>query len=109
MSSRSDGSGVKLEFPPLTKSLTYQGRTFTFRELTVGENDVAREAATDGDNFDGRKMMRMMVVMSSVDPEISDTDLPNIPQRLYTKIVDLVNELHDPDSLDKKDDEPGNA
>lgn len=106
-------AGAALEFPPETATITYKGRAYTFRELTLGENDVCREAATGPDGaFDSRAMMRQMIVQASVDPELTYDDLLTIPQRFYAQIVDLVNRLNDPDTLEgdkDKDEDPGNS
>lgn len=117
MSNRSTGSaviekvsGTALEFPPETDSVFYKGRKYTFRELTLGENDVCREASTGPDGaFDARTMMRMMITTAAIDPELSMDDLLVIPQRFYARIVDVVNRLNDPDMLsDEPEGEPGN-
>jgi hypothetical protein len=81
---------------------------FTFRELTVKENDAARETATAKDGtFNGRTMMRMMVTMSAVEPKISLEQLEKLPQRVYAAIVEFVNDLNDAESL-TDEGEPGN-
>lgn len=97
------------DFPPNTASVTYEGVEYKFRELTVGETDVAREASTSGDMFDGRLMTRLMVTAGAVDPKMTLEDLTKLPQRLYSAIVDKVNELNDPDALaPKKEEGAGN-
>ena len=95
------------DFPPETKSVTYAGVTYTFRELTVGENDVCRELATGPDDtYDGRVMIRQMIVTGAVDPEMTIEDLDKVPQRLYAQFIDVVNDLNDPATF--KED-PGNS
>jgi hypothetical protein len=89
-----------------TKMLTVGGKSYTFRELTVAEMDMCREAATDGEKYDSVKMIRMMVVTGAVDPELRLEDIEKMPTRLYTHIWGFVNDLNDPDSLDVKE---GNA
>ena len=84
---------------------------FKFRELTVEENDMCREAATDkkDQTFNGRTMMRMMIVTSAVDPKLQLTDLVKLPQRVFARIVDFVNDLNDANTLATDDEtEPGN-
>lgn len=94
----------------LTDTLDLGSRgSFVFRELTVAENDTCREAATAKDeSFNGRTMMRMMVTVSSVEPKLTLEGLTSLPQRVYARIVEFVNDLNDAESLDK-DEDPGNA
>lgn len=93
-------------YPMETKTVTYKGKAYKFRELLVEENDLCREAATGPDDkYDGREMMRQMIVMSAVDPEMTRADVGKIPARLYAHFVEAVNELSDPDTLDV---DPGN-
>ena len=87
------------DFQPNTKTVTYQGVGYTFRELTVAETDEARESSTDGDKFDGRLMTRLMIVQGSVEPKLTLETLGKLPQRLYSAIVDAANELNDPDAM----------
>lgn len=97
------------EFPFIKKSVTYGGVNYTFRELSVAENDECRDGATNDKDqtFDGRLMMRLMICTASVDPKIDLEQLSKFPQRLYSNIVDIVNDLSDPETL--KDDDPGNS
>lgn len=86
------------DFPPNTKSVEYMGVSYTFRELTVAETDAAREASTTDDKFDGRLMTRLMIVSGAVDPKMTMAELSKMPQRLYSQVIDAVNELNDPDA-----------
>lgn len=97
------------DFTPIKKSVTYGGVAYVFRELTVAENDVCRDGATNekDQTFDGRLMMRLMICASAIEPAIDLETLAKFPQRLYSHIVDTVNELNDPDTL--KDEDPGNS
>ena len=97
------------DFPPNTKSISYQGVEYVFRELTVAETDTAREASTDGEKFDGRLMTRLMIVTGSVEPKMTLETLGKMPQRLYSAVVDLVNVLNDPDALAEEEDKEKNA
>lgn len=111
MPSRSDGTTVTrtpFDFPVETKSITYKGVTYTFRELTVGENDTCRELATgpNPDDFDGRVMIRAMIVEGSVEPKIAMEDLEKIPQRLYAQFIEIINDLNDPATFQA---DPGNS
>jgi hypothetical protein len=83
-----------------TKTVTVGGKTFRFRELTVSETDMCREAATMGGEYDSIKMIRMMVVNSSIDPVITLEDIEKMPGRVYSHLWQLVNDLNDPDTLD---------
>ena len=91
------------EFPPNTASVEYMGVKYTFRELTVQETDEAREGAILDEKFDGRLMTRLMVVASAVEPTMDLEQLAKLPQRLYSRVIDLVNDLNDPEAL--KDEE----
>jgi len=96
------------DFPPVTKSVSYQGVTYTFRELTVGEVDEAREGSTIDDKWDGRLMSRLMVVQAAVEPPMTLDQLGKLPQSLYGAVIEVVNELNDPEALLPKDD-PGKS
>lgn len=96
-------------YPMDTKAIVFKGKSYKFRELLVEENDLCRDAATGPeDKYDGREMMRQMIVMSAVDPEMTRADIGKIPSRLYAHFVEIVNELNDPDTL-QEDKDPGNA
>ena len=117
MPSRSDRATVMEEpvsiardpfdFPVETKSVTYRGVSYTFRELTVAENDLCRELATGPDEtFDGRTMIRQMIVTGAVSPEMTIDNLEKLPQRLYAQFIDAVNDLNDPATFQA---DPGNS
>jgi hypothetical protein len=73
----------------------------------VEENDLCRDAATGPeDKYDGREMMRQMIVLSALDPEMTRADIGKIPSRLYAHFVEAVNNLNDPDTLEE---DPGNS
>lgn len=103
------------ESGPVTETLEIPGRgIWKFRELTVDENDACREGAMSKDKngqevFNGRTMIRLMIVASSVEPKISLKDLSNLPQRVYARIVNFVNDLNDEASLEPKDEDLGNS
>lgn len=86
-----------------TRTIVHQGKSYTFREITVDENDEALEAAKnpDGNTINTRVMNRMIITMSAIDPKISLDELGKFPHRLYQKIVDVVNELNDPDRVEE--------
>lgn len=87
------------DFPPNTKIVKYMGVEYKFRELTVAETDEAREASTTDDKFDGRLMTRLMICTAAMEPEMTMDQLAKLPQRLYSAIVDAVNDLNDPEAL----------
>ena len=94
-------------FPFETKTLTIGETEYTFKELTVGENDFCADAAkNDKGDIDGRKMMRLMVAKSSVEPKLSLEDLLECPNRVYVKFCEAVNDLNIPAD---EDDESPNA
>lgn len=93
------------DFPPNTDKVSYMGVDYTFRELTVAETDQAREDSMIDDKFDGRLMTRLMITTASLEPKIDLENLAKLPQRLYSAMVDLVNELNDPDALSAVKDE----
>lgn len=95
------------DFPANTADVEYMGVNYKFRELTVAETDQAREDSTIGDKFDGRLMTRLMITLSATEPTIDLEQLAKLPQRLYAKIVDVVNDLNDPDAL--TDADPGKS
>ncbi len=95
------------DFPPETKSVEFKGVKYTFRELTVQETDEAREGAMIDEKFDGRLMTRLMVTTAAVEPTMDLEQLAKLPQSLYSRIIDIVNELNDPEAL--KDDDPGKS
>lgn len=99
------------DFPPLTKTYRYQGVDYTFRELTVAETDEAREGSMIDDKFDGRLMSRLMVCKAAVSPVMDLEQLSKLPQRLYSKVIDIVNDLNDPEALTDKDEDenPGKS
>ena len=97
------------DFPPNTKSITYEGVPYKFRELTVAETDDAREGSMLNDKFDGRLMTRLMICAAAVEPTMDMEQLSKLPQRLYAAVVDLVNDLNDPDALNEEDKNPGKS
>jgi hypothetical protein len=78
-----------------TKSITVRGHELTFRELSVEENDAAADAAKQSDGtINGRTMMRMMILSSSVEPKLTDVALAKMPQKAYIKVYDTVTKLN---------------
>lgn len=98
-----------IKFPFAKKTVTIAEQEMTFRELTVSENDECADAAQGpGPNeFNGRTMMRMMIIKSSVDPALDTEMLAAMPNRVYIQIYDIVNALNTL-STDEGDEE-GNA
>lgn len=96
---RSRGATVSFEFAK--KSITINDVEYTFKELSVGENDFCADAAKNPEgNIDGRKMMRLMVAKSAVEPKLSLDDLAECPNRIYVKFCEVVNDLNIPDDED---------
>ena len=84
-----------------------KGTEFRFRELSVAENDECADAAKNPDGtVNGRTMMRMMIIKSSVDPKLDADSIGSLPQRAYIKIYDAVSNLN---TVDLNDDDEGNA
>ena len=80
---------------------------YSVRELSVKENDLCVLAARQPDgSIDGRIMMRMMVLKSIVEPSLTDTELGELPQRLYLRLCDAVTDLNAEDV--EEDEDPKN-
>ena len=90
-------------FTFLEKTVSVSGADYKFRELSVGENDFCADASRkpDGD-IDGRMMMRLMIAKSSVEPQLSVENLAAMPNRVYLRFAETVNDLNTPD-LDEED------
>lgn len=85
------------DFPFAEKTVLVAGREYTFRELSVIENDQAAEKSKQPDgNIDGRLMMKFMVAAASVAPTIDVATLGKIPNRIYLQFATVVNELNAP-------------
>ena len=91
------------DFPANTKTIQYAGIGYTFRELTVSEMDDCRDQSLIDDKFDGRLMTRLMIVIGATEPTMDLEQLAKVPQRLYSAIVDVINDLNDPESLSGDD------
>mgnify|MGYP001375844664 CR=1 FL=1 len=88
-----------------TATATLGGVEYTFRELSVKDNDSCVLASRQPDgSFDGRIMMRFMVLKSSLEPKITDTELMSLPQRIYLRMCDIVSDLNADDEIDETDD-----
>lgn len=114
MSSRPNRPAVidraPFDFPVETKSVTYKGVGYKFRELTVAENDLCRDAASGPDDtFDGRIMIRQMIVIGAMEPEMTMEDLEKVPQRLYAQFINVVNDLNDPATFEDEGEDGGNS
>ena len=100
--SRSDsdegGPVVKFEFAFAEKDIKIGEQVFKFRELSVAENDFCAEAArNEKGDIDPRKMMRLMIAKSAVEPTLSLEELLAIPNRAYLRFAEIVNDLNSPD------------
>jgi hypothetical protein len=97
MSSRSKGV-TKVPFAFSEKSITIDETEYKFKELSVGENDFCADGSkNEKGDIDGRKMMRLMVVKSSVEPKLTLEDIADVPNRIYLKFCEVVNDLNMPD------------
>ena len=89
-----------------TQTVVLGGTQYVLRELSVKENDACVSAAKQADgSFDGRIMMRFMVLKSFVEPKLSDTALVELPQRLYLRFCDIVSDLNADDDIDTEEDQ----
>ena len=88
---------TKFPFAEKVVKLT-DGSEWRMRELSVGENDTCADGAKkpDGD-IDGRAMMRLMIAKSAVEPTLTLDELLAMPNRVYIKFAEAVNELNSPD------------
>lgn len=85
----------KLTLPFAEKTVSVGGMKFKFRELSVQENDDCADGAKNPDgSINGRTMMRLMIINSSMDPKLTNEQLGDMPQRAYIRIYDAVNELN---------------
>jgi len=79
---------------------------FTFRELSVKENDEAVEAAKNPDGTtNGRLLMRLMVIRCSVEPKLTSDSISKLPHRIYLRLCDVVTELNAADEEGGDEDE----
>jgi len=92
-----------------TRKTTVGSVEYTVRELSVKENNLCTLAARQPDgSFDGRIMMKMMVLKSVIAPRITDSELDELPNRLYLRLCDVVSDINADDEVDE-DVEPKNA
>ena len=92
-----------------TRKSMVGGTEYTVRELSVKENDLCTLAARQPDGtFDGRIMMKMMVLKSVIEPKLTDAELAELPNRLYLKLCDVVSDINADDEVDEEL-EPKNA
>jgi hypothetical protein len=77
------------------KTVTIKGKKFRFRELSVAENDECADSAKNPDGtINGRTMMRMMIMKSSVEPKLDSDIIAELPNRMYIRIYDVVSALN---------------
>lgn len=97
MAERVKAEGL-FDFPAEERVVTWKGKEFRFREMTVGEADKCRLAATDPNGqFDGQAYTKMAVHLSAVEPKIPLEAIDEMPQRLFYLMVEVINELSNPD------------
>lgn len=98
-----------IEFPFAEKTAKILGKEYRFRELSVQENDECADMSRDKDGrINGRTMMRLMIMAASVEPKLTVETLAKMPQRVYMRVYDVVNELNNM-TLDDDEEEEGNA
>lgn len=100
---------AKLDFLFVTRSVKVGEQEFSFREMSVKESDACLDAARKEDGtIDGRLNMRMIISKSSVSPKISVDDIARMPNRVYLKFAEFVNDLNSIDDAEEsKDEEAG--
>lgn len=77
---------------------TVNGKTFTFRELTVDENDEVADAATGPDGkWNGRLALRHMIALSSVEPKLTLAEVGKMPLSTYNAVSKAVNDVNSGD------------
>ena len=77
------------------KTVTIKGKKFRFRELSVAENDECADSAKNPDGtINGRTMMRMMIMKSSLEPKLDSDIIAELPNRMYIRIYDVVSALN---------------
>jgi hypothetical protein len=93
------------DFAFAEREIDVDGHLFKFREMSVKENDACIDAARQPDGMiNGRINMRMMIAKSSVSPKITVDDLAGVPNRIYLKLAEFVNEINSiDDALDEAD------
>jgi len=104
--------GGPLDFMFAEKELDLNGHPFKFRELSVAESDSILDASRLPDGgINGRLNMRMTIVKSAVEPKLTVDDLAKIPNRIYLKMAEFVNDLNSSDDTliepeEGEEDEP---
>ena len=109
--------------------VTIRGKTYKFRELSIGDYDDLVKKATrtvpnpltgqDDEQIDNALLLKLMVMKSSTEPKLTPEALANLPTRIAFALNTRVNRLHygDPDEgIDKpkpgddgEDESQGNA
>lgn len=80
------------------KTVKIGGRDWTFRELSVEENDDCNDSGNGPDGkWNGRAAMRAMILHSCVDPKLSAAQLAKLPLSIYNKIIEAVNDVNSGD------------
>lgn len=87
-----------------SKTVKIGSRDWTFRELSVEENDACNDAGNGPDGkWNGRAAMRSMVLHSCVDPKMSPADLAKLPLSVYNRIIEAVNDVNSGDVISESD------
>jgi len=94
--------GNPLDFLFVTKSLKIGTAEFSFRELSVQESDACLDKSKRPDgSIDGRMNMRLLISKSSVEPKITLDVIAAMPNRIYIKFAEFVNELNSIDDAEE--------
>lgn len=92
--------GVSEDYGGKTAEFAFRDKKYVFRELTVEENDECIDASLnpDGNTINNRTMTRLMITKSVMEPTgFTLSDLLKLPFAAYQHMVELVNDLNDPD------------
>lgn len=92
-----------------TKTITVKGVSYTFREISVDENDECNEVGNGPDGkWNGRAALRMMISKSAVDPKLDLATIGRMPLSVYNAVATAVNEVNSGDLDDDAEDSDPN-
>lgn len=117
-----------LDEQPLEKVVRFRGRTFTVRELSIGEYDAIVKLSTDEieipdelsggtqkiQRVDGARQNRLMMdkCLVKIDPPLGKGGLMALPTRLYGGLNRIIQQMHfeeEPDEFSSVPDAAGDA
>lgn len=77
------------------KTVTVRGTTYRLRELDSSSYDkLLKQATLTGDDPDVTLLLRLMVVKSLVEPQLSGDALGELPYRVVRTLTEAVSDLH---------------